>query len=115
MAKNDDKPKKMKRKAYEAELAKLEVELVKLQGWIKEKGLKIAVIFEGRDSAGKGGVIKRISCAGGGAADPDGEGKDAVVFSALHPSPAFSRGDGALRPQLVQPCRGGEGDGILHG
>jgi polyphosphate kinase 2 (PPK2 family) len=110
MAKNDLKPKKMKRKAYETELAKLEVELVKLQGWIKEKGLKIAVIFEGRDSAGKGGVIKRIS-----AADPDGEGKDAVVFSALHPSPAFSRGDGALRPQLVQPCRGGEGDGILHG
>jgi polyphosphate kinase 2 len=61
MAKNDDKSKKMKRKAYEAELAKLEVELVKLQGWIKEKGLKIAVIFEGRDSAGKGGVIKRIT------------------------------------------------------
>ena len=35
--------------------------LVKLQGWVKEKGLKIAVIFEGRDSAGKGGVIKRIT------------------------------------------------------
>ena len=48
------KPKKMKRKAYERELAKLEVELVKLQGWIKAKGLKIAVVFEGRDSAGKG-------------------------------------------------------------
>jgi polyphosphate kinase 2 len=61
MTKNDIKPRKMKRKAYEAELAKLEVELVKLQGWIKEKGLKIAVIFEGRDSAGKGGVIKRIT------------------------------------------------------
>ncbi len=40
MAKDDGKPKKMKRKAYEAELAKLEVELVKLQGWIKAKGLK---------------------------------------------------------------------------
>jgi len=61
MAKDDGKPKKMKRKDYEAELARLEVELVKLQGWIKEKGLKIAVIFEGRDSAGKGGVIKRIT------------------------------------------------------
>jgi len=61
MAKKDGKPKKMKRKDYEAELAKLEVELVKLQGWIKEKGLKVAVIFEGRDSAGKGGVIKRIT------------------------------------------------------
>ena len=55
------KPKKMKRKAYELELAKLEVELVKLQGWIKAKGLKVAVIFEGRDSAGKGGTIKRIT------------------------------------------------------
>lgn len=61
MTKKDEKPKKMKRKDYEAELAKLEVELVKLQGWVKEKGLKIAVIFEGRDSAGKGGVIKRIT------------------------------------------------------
>lgn len=54
-------PKKMKRKAYERELAKLEEELVKLQGWIKAEGLKIAVIFEGRDSAGKGGTIKRIT------------------------------------------------------
>jgi polyphosphate kinase 2 len=61
MAKNDGKPKKIKRKEYEAELARLEIELVKLQGWIKEKGLKVAVIFEGRDSAGKGGVIKRIT------------------------------------------------------
>ena len=51
----------MKRKAYEAELAKLEVELVKLQGWIKATGPKVAVIFEGRDSAGKGGTIKRIT------------------------------------------------------
>jgi len=61
MAKKDGKLKKMKRKDYEAELTKLEVELVKLQGWTKEKGLKTAVIFEGRDSAGKGGVIKRIT------------------------------------------------------
>lgn len=51
----------MKRKAYERELAKLEIELVKLQGWIQHKGLKIVVIFEGRDSAGKGGTIKRIT------------------------------------------------------
>ncbi len=53
--------KKMKRKVYERELARLEVELVKLQGWIKRESLKIAIIFEGRDSAGKGGVIKRIT------------------------------------------------------
>jgi len=56
-----DKPKKMRNKDYEKELARLEVELVKLQGWIQAQGLKIVVIFEGRDSAGKGGVIKRIT------------------------------------------------------
>jgi polyphosphate kinase 2 len=56
-----EKPKKMKNKEYEKELARLEVELVKLQGWIQAKGLKIVVIFEGRDSAGKGGTIKRIT------------------------------------------------------
>lgn len=48
-------------KAYEAELLKLQVELVKLQEWIKYKGLKVIVLFEGRDAAGKGGVIKRIT------------------------------------------------------
>lgn len=53
--------KKMKRETYERELARLEIELVKLQGWIKQEGLKVAIIFEGRDSAGKGGAIKRIT------------------------------------------------------
>lgn len=48
-------------KDYEKELAKLQIELVKLQGWIKEKGLRVVVIFEGRDAAGKGSVIKRIT------------------------------------------------------
>ncbi len=52
---------KMKRKIYEDELVKLQTELVKLQEWIKHKGLKVVVIFEGRDAAGKGGVIKRIT------------------------------------------------------
>ncbi len=51
---------KLKRKYYEEELAKLQVELVKLQEWIKNQGLKVVVLFEGRDAAGKGGVIKRI-------------------------------------------------------
>lgn len=55
------KPKKMNNKFYEKELARLQIELVKLQEWIKEKGLKVVVIFEGRDAAGKGGVIKRIT------------------------------------------------------
>ncbi|MDH3725290.1 MAG: polyphosphate kinase 2 [Thermoleophilia bacterium] len=51
----------MKRKEFEAELAKLQVELAKLQYWIAEHGLRVAVIFEGRDTAGKGGVIRRIT------------------------------------------------------
>lgn len=52
---------KIKNKYYEKELAKLQFELVKLQSWVKEEGKKIVVIFEGRDAAGKGGVIKRIT------------------------------------------------------
>ncbi len=52
---------KIKNKVYNAELANLQIELVKLQEWIKHKGLKVVVLFEGRDAAGKGGVIKRIS------------------------------------------------------
>jgi polyphosphate kinase 2 len=52
---------KLGNKVYEKELAKLHIELVKLQEWIKVKGLKVVVIFEGRDAAGKGGTIKRIT------------------------------------------------------
>lgn len=52
---------KLKNRDFERELAKLQVELVKLQLWVKHKGLKVVVIFEGRDAAGKGGVIKRIT------------------------------------------------------
>ncbi len=54
-------PKRLKRKRYEKELQKLHIELVKLQEWVKSKGLRVVVLFEGRDAAGKGGVIKRIT------------------------------------------------------
>jgi len=57
----DEPGKKLKNKAYEKELAKLHVELVKLQEWLKFKGLKVCIVFEGRDGAGKGGVIKAIT------------------------------------------------------
>jgi len=53
--------KKISKQRYEKELARLQIELVKLQEWIKEKGLRVVVLFEGRDAAGKGGVIKRIT------------------------------------------------------
>ena len=53
--------KKMKRKEFDRELRRLQVELVKMQEWVKASGAKICVLFEGRDTAGKGGVIKRIT------------------------------------------------------
>src|SRR6516162_6253357 len=53
-------PVKMKNKEYEPELFKLQVELVKLQDWVKKTGARIVIVLEGRDAAGKGGIIKRI-------------------------------------------------------
>ena len=50
--------KKISKKRYNKELARLQIELVKLQEWVKSEGLEVVVIFEGRDAAGKGGVIK---------------------------------------------------------
>jgi polyphosphate kinase len=58
---NGELPEKLDSDFYESELAKLQIELVKLQEWIKYKGLRVVVIFEGRDAAGKGGTIKRIT------------------------------------------------------
>jgi polyphosphate kinase 2 len=57
----DSKRKELSKKECDKELARLHVELVKLQEWVKNQGLKIVVIFEGRDAAGKGGAIKRIT------------------------------------------------------
>lgn len=58
---SDDHASKLSRDFYESELARLQVELVRFQEWIKHKGLRVVVIFEGRDAAGKGGTIKRIT------------------------------------------------------
>ena len=55
--------KKLKRRLYEAQLERLQHELVKLQEYVRQQGLRVVVIFEGRDAAGKGGVIKRIADA----------------------------------------------------
>ena len=46
---------------YEKELSRLQVELVKLQEWVRQEGLRVVILFEGRDAAGKGGAIKRIT------------------------------------------------------
>jgi polyphosphate kinase 2 len=55
------RPKPLSKKDFEKEMEKLQVELVKMQEWVKVSGAKICVLFEGRDTAGKGGVIKRIT------------------------------------------------------
>ena len=57
----DGPPPKMKRKGYEREMRRLHGELVAMQEWVKSSGAKICVVFEGRDTAGKGGTIKRIT------------------------------------------------------
>jgi polyphosphate kinase 2 len=53
-------PERIARKVYEAEMAALQIELVKMQAWVKSSGARIAIVFEGRDAAGKGGTIKRF-------------------------------------------------------
>jgi polyphosphate kinase 2 len=58
---NGRTPGKLKRKQYEKELARMHAELVTLQQWVIEKGVKICIVFEGRDGAGKGGTIKAIT------------------------------------------------------
>jgi polyphosphate kinase 2 len=54
-------PEKLKNKVYEKELFKLQVELLKLQRWVKEAGERVVILFEGRDAAGKGGAIRRFT------------------------------------------------------
>lgn len=58
---NSDEAKKLKRKQYEKELRQLQAQLCKLQDWVKHKGLRVIVLFEGRDAAGKGGTIRAIT------------------------------------------------------
>ena len=59
--KDEAETKKISTKKYDAELARLQIELVKMQEWVKATGQRIAIVFEGRDAAGKGGTIKRIT------------------------------------------------------
>ena len=60
MTADNSKSKKMKRKEYEKLLQKLQVELCRLQDWVKAEGAKIIIVFEGRDAVGKGGTIKAL-------------------------------------------------------
>lgn len=59
--KDDESNGKLKRKAYEKELRKLQIQLCQLQEWIKAEGQRVIIVFEGRDAAGKGGTIKALT------------------------------------------------------
>jgi len=81
---------KLTRKEYEEKLRKLQIELCKLQEWVRHEGLRIVVIFEGRDAAGKGGAIKAITERVSprvfrvAALPTIGPREDADLFAALH-------------------------------
>ena len=85
--------KKLDKSTYEAELERLQLELVKMQAWVKQAGLKVVVLFEGRDAAGKGGVIKRIAeclnprgCRIVALGTPQSERKPSGIFNAMSAS-----------------------------
>jgi hypothetical protein len=96
----------MKRKSYDKELRKLQVELCHLQAWVKAKGARIIIVFEGRDAAGKGGTSHhragepaRLSRRGAAGAFRPGE--DAIVHAEVYRAVSCGRRDRDLRPQLV--------------
>ena len=99
----------------------LQVEMVKLQEWIKFKGLKVVVLFEGRDAAGKGGCIKRITESLSPrvtkvvALPAPTEREQSQWYFQRYVQHLPAAGEMVLDgPQLVQPRRGREGDGVLH-
>ena len=107
---------------YFKELLRLQGELVKLQDWVQTNKLKVVVLFEGRDAAGKGGVIKRITqrlnprvCRVVALPAPQRPRAHAMVLPALRAASAGRRRDRAVRPQLVQSRRRRTRHGLLHG
>ena len=112
---------KMKTKEYEREMRRLHGELVAMQEWVKATGAKVCIVFEGRDTAGKGGTIKRITERVSPrvfkvvalSAPTEREKSQMYVQRYLPHFPAGGRGRD-LRPQLVQPRRRRAGHGLLH-
>ena len=110
---------KLASKPYERELARLHAELVKLQLWAVHKGLKVCVVFEGRDGAGKGGVIKAITERVSPrvfrvvALPAPTEREKSQMYATLYPASAGGGRDRDLRPQLVQPRGGRAHHGLL--
>ena len=103
------------------ELLRLQRELIRLQDWVVYKKLKLVVLFEGRDAAGKGGVIKRITqrlnprvCRVVALPAPNERERTQWYFQRYVPAPARRRRNRAVRPQLVQPRRRRARHGLLH-
>ena len=112
--------KRMKRKEYEAEMRDLQAELCKLQDWVKYKGLRVIIVFEGRDAAGKGGTIRAITERVSprvfrlvALPAPSDREKSQMYHPALHATFPGGRRNRDFRSQLVQPGRCGTCDGFL--
>ena len=111
----------MKRKDYEEELKRLQAKLCRLQEWVKYKGLRVVVVFEGRDAAGKGGTIKaitervspRVFRVAALPAPSDREKSQMYIQRYISAFPGGRR-NRHLRSQLVQPGRHRACDGLLH-
>ena len=115
------KPEKIKRRDYEAELLALQIELVKMQQWARANGERVLVLFEGRDTAGKGGTIQRMRehlnprfARHVALPAPERAGARAVVLPALRRAAPDSRRDHVLRQVLVQPRRRRARHGLRH-
>ena len=120
-AASSDALEKIPRRTYERELARLQQDLVTMQEWVRTSGARVLVVFEGRDAAGKGGTIKRVTRVPEPPCGPDRRAARAerapgepVVLPAVRRASAGRRGDRAVRPVLVQPGRRRAGDGLLH-
>jgi hypothetical protein len=106
----DDGPRELSNKEYLRALKKLHVELVRLQEWVRYKGLKVCIVFEGRDGAGKGGTIKAITERVSprvfrviALPAPTEREKTQMYVQRYLPHLPAARRDRDLRPQLVQP------------
>ena len=113
MAKKQKKPPKISNEVYEAEIFRMQTELVKLQEWTRQTGARILVIFEGRDAAGKGGAIKRITEYLSPRSRPDRRAADAPpsgsaasgTSSATSPTcPAEARSCSSTAPGTTAPA-----------
>ena len=113
--------KRMRRAVYEAEKAKLQIELLKVQSWVKDSGQRIVSLFEGRDAAGKGryhqtlyGTFKSAWRARGCFGETNHYRTRTMVFPTLCSKSADCRRNGVLRPLMVQPRRRRTRDGLLR-